>query len=82
MIEVFGKDGCSYCEKAVNLLELHRLDYKYYKVGRDLTINELLEKFPEAKTVPIVVVHGFKIGGYTELAGYIEETKSDFGHDI
>lgn len=82
MIEVYGRDGCSYCEKAVNLLEMKRTPFTYFKVGKDLTVEELLEKFPGTKTVPIVVVHGMKIGGYSELAGYIEETTSDYGHDI
>jgi len=40
----------------------------------DYTREQLLETFPLAKTVPQIVVNGFKVGGYTELAKYIEET--------
>jgi glutaredoxin len=76
MIEVYGRDNCSYCEKAINLLEIRKEPYKYYKIGRDLTLEELLEKFPGTKTVPVVVAHGFKIGGFTELESFINEKES------
>lgn len=73
MIEVYGRDNCQYCTKAVNLLELKKMEYTYYKLGIDLTLDELLEKFPDAKTVPIVVANGFRIGGFTELETYLVE---------
>lgn len=82
MIEVYGRDGCSYCEKAINILEQYKMDYNYYKLGRDITTSEFKEKFPEQKTVPCVVVHGMKIGGYTELVGYLEETSGGYADDI
>ena len=82
MIEVYGRDGCSYCEKAIDILERYKAKYSYYKLGRDLTAAEFKEKFPDQKTVPCVVVHGMKIGGYNELAGYLEETSGGYTDDI
>jgi glutaredoxin len=51
-------------------------------VGEGIGITELLEMYPGSKTVPIIEVDGKKLGGYEELARYVEETKNDYGHSI
>ena len=80
MIEVYGKDGCIYCEKAVSLLNQHNMKFTYIKLGEDITVEEFKKRFPEQKTVPVVTTFGFKIGGYESLMGYIEETAGNYGH--
>ena len=80
MIEVYGKDGCIYCEKAVSLLNEHSMKYTYYKLGEDITVDEFKEKFPGQKTVPVIRTFGMNIGGYEALKGYIEETAGNYGH--
>lgn len=80
MIEVYGKDGCIYCEKAVSLLNEHSMKYTYYKLGEDITVDEFKEKFPGQKTVPVITTFGLNIGGYEALQGYIEETAGNYGH--
>jgi glutaredoxin len=74
MILIYGKDGCSYCERAKTLCESQGLAHEYLTMGEDYTREQLFETFPGAKTVPQIVVNGTKIGGYTELLNYIEET--------
>lgn len=73
MIEIYGKDGCSYCEKALNLVKYYQIEHVYHKIGRDLTLDEFKEKFPGQRTVPVILTHGFRIGGYDDFVGYIEE---------
>ena len=34
-IEIYGKDGCTFCTKAVGLAEMQGLNYVYKKLGRD-----------------------------------------------
>ena len=80
MIDVYGKDGCIFCEKAVSLLDEHNMKYTYYKLGRDITLDEFKEKFPGVKTVPVVTTFGHNIGGYEALQGYIQETAGNYGH--
>ena len=41
------------------------------------TREQLLEKFPSAKTYPVVVIDGFNIGGYTELKEQLERDYSN-----
>jgi glutaredoxin 3 len=79
MINVYGKDGCSYCVKAQELLNQRNLSYTYIKLGIDISLEEFKEKFPNQKTVPVITVHDFKIGGYDQLVSYIEETAGGYG---
>lgn len=74
MIEIYGKDDCPFCKQAKQLCETMNLKYTYKNMGTDFTREELLETFPTARTVPQIIVNGTKIGGYTELRNYIEET--------
>jgi len=74
MILIYGKPGCGYCKAAKELCDSRGYVYEYKTLDVDYTREQLLETFPLAKTVPQIVVNGFKVGGYTELAKYIEET--------
>lgn len=82
MIEVYGRSGCEYCTKAQQLLDDRKIPYNYIQLGIDITKNEFQEQFPEQKTVPLVVAHGMKVGGYSELLEYVEETSGGYAHDI
>jgi len=74
MIEIYGKPMCPFCDKAKAFCEQKGLDYTYKSLGTDYQVNELLEMFPGAKTVPQIIVGGNKIGGFDKLEKYIEET--------
>jgi|TARA_B110000503_G_scaffold141369_1_gene234683 glutaredoxin 3 len=74
MIEIYGKPACPYCEKAKALCEMRKIKYSYKSLGTDFTREELLESFPDARTVPQIMINGKKIGGYDQLVKYIEET--------
>lgn len=55
---------------AKRLLQSKDMDFQEKKIGRDLTRDEFLEKFPNVRTVPQIVIDGTNIGGYTELVKY------------
>ena len=69
MIEIYHRVSppCTYCLKAKALVENRFLDHKLYEIGKDISREELMAKFPRAQSVPVVVVGGEWIGGYTEL---------------
>ena len=67
MIEIWGKKQCSYCDMAKALCEQKKMDYQYKLLSFDFTREEMLEKFPGARTFPQIIVDGNNIGGYTEL---------------
>ena len=73
-VTLYTKDTyCSYCEKAKALLMMKNIAFTELKLNQDFTKDTLLEAFPSAKTFPVVVVDGFNIGGYEQLAEKIQE---------
>jgi len=83
MIEIYGKPQCPFCDKAKNLCETRKFKYTYKSLGTDYTREELLEQFPNARTVPQIVINGEKIGGYDQFTKYLEETNyTGTGHSL
>ena len=74
MIEIYGKPMCPYCDKAKRLCETRQFKFTYKSLGTDYTREELLEQFPNARTVPQIVINGKKIGGYDQFVKYIDDT--------
>lgn len=73
MIEVYSKTNCSYCSHARKILTENNIEYKEYKLDQDFTREELLSKFPGAKTYPVIIIDGNFIGGFSELKQRLEE---------
>lgn len=67
MIEVYSKSACTFCGAAKNLLKLRGKEFTEYQLGVDFTREELIEKFPTARTYPLIVIDGEYIGGYDQL---------------
>lgn len=80
--EIYTKTNCPYCVRAKNLLTERGIEYREYMLspGMDeeptgpnqfyVTKAMLLERYPDAKTVPQIWLDDAHIGGYTELAAY------------
>jgi len=67
MIDIYTRTDCSFCTSAKTFMQQKKMQYTEHLVGRDLTREELIEKFPQMKTLPIIVDDGRLIGGYTNL---------------
>ena len=74
MIEIYGKPMCPFCDKAKRLCETRGFDFIYKSLGTDYTREELMEQFPNARTVPQIVINGQKIGGYEQFTQYLDDT--------
>lgn len=76
IIEIFGKDFCPYCDKAVHVAQSYIQEtdhtYEYKKLGRDFTREELFENFPGARTFPQIRIDGEAIGGYDNFVSWTE----------
>lgn len=64
---IYTKPNCSFCVKAKALLNANHYGYKEIEIGKDITREEFLSIYPDAKTVPQIVVEGNYVGGYTDL---------------
>jgi glutaredoxin 3 len=78
-VEIYTKPNCGYCVKAKQLLALAKIPYVEHRLDVDFTREMLLEKYPEAKTYPVVVIDGFFIGGSTDLAIILEAQQGPLG---
>ncbi len=76
-VELYSKDGCKYCTAAANLLKNKGISFTEQKLSVHFTREVLLEKFPYAKSFPVVVVDGMHIGGYTELKEELNRGSSE-----
>ena len=77
MIEIYGTDNCTFCDKAKQLLQRYDKEYTYINVieTEDMTA-AFFKKFPGVKTVPqLALDDGFHIGGYTELKKWLNHTE-------
>ena len=77
-IQIYSKAGCTYCTAAQRLAaqvvrEASQQNHSYdkYMLDQDFTREQLLEKFPQAKTFPQITIDGMTIGGYQEFEKYI-----------
>ena len=72
---VYSRDGCPYCTKVEQVLQLAEIKYVIYKLNRDFTREEFYDKFGEGSTFPRVVNEDELIGGCMETVKYLREQK-------
>ncbi len=72
---VFSRDGCPYCDKVQQVLQLAEINHVIYKLNRDFTREEFYAKFGEGTTFPRVVKDDTLIGGCMETVKYLREQK-------
>ena len=77
-IEIYSKMYCGFCHRAKRLLDSKGVEYEEY----DITLGgpkraEMLERKPDARTVPQIFIDEKAIGGSDELAALEREGKLD-----
>lgn len=82
MVVIYGKSNCIYCEKAKKLCIDYKLDYEYRNVAQIEYLEEFVEKFPGAKTVPQIIWYDKVIGTYENFATEIENTIGGYGENV
>ena len=85
--EIFTKPHCPWCDKAKEVLNELNIPYTEFVVsaGFDehtpvpnqqfVTKDELLSRFPQAKTVPQIWIDGVHIGGCADLQTQVAQGK-------
>ncbi len=72
---VYSRNGCPYCDKVQQVLELAEIKHVIYKLDRDFTREEFYDKFGKGSTFPRVVKDDELIGGCMETVKYLREQK-------
>lgn len=70
---VYSKDGCPYCSKIEQVLELANLSHVVYKLGVDFTRDEFYAEFGNGSTFPQVIVDDNHVGGCSDTIEYLKE---------
>ena len=72
-IEAYTTSDCSYCDHLKELLLRANLKdiTTFIKVGRDITREEFIEKFPDANGYPYVIIDGEHLPGLVPAARYL-----------
>ena len=72
MIEIYGKKECNYCLKAKSYLDVRNLEYTYKELDTDFNREEMMDRFPTAKSYPQVRINNKTIGTFDQMVSYIE----------
>jgi glutaredoxin len=67
MIQIYTKPDCVFCSKSKIYMQKHGIEFVEFLIGRDITREEVIEQFPQMKTVPIILEDNRLLGGYTNL---------------
>ena len=70
---VYSKDGCPYCVKIIQVLQLAELQYVEYKLDRDFDRQSIYGQFGSGSTFPQVTLNGTNLGGCSETVKYLQE---------
>jgi len=76
MIVIYGNSICPACSKAKELADSYRLEWEFRNVSKQEYLEEYLRLFPGENRVPQITWHGKPVGGYTEFASEIENTRN------
>ena len=72
---VYSRDGCPFCDKVKQVLELTVSKFVVYNLGQHFERKEFYEEFGERSTFPQVVCDGKKLGGSVETIQFLQENK-------
>jgi|TARA_B000000532_G_C18591061_1_gene287088 glutaredoxin len=72
---VYSKDGCPFCTKVVQVLQLAKLNHVVYKLGEHFERDAFYGQFGNGSTFPQVVLNGTNLGGCTETVKYLQENQ-------
>ena len=67
-VVIWSKPNCPYCSRSKHILSINNIPFTEKVLGKDFTREILKEAYPSAMSYPVIVVDGFYIGGYTQLA--------------
>ena len=76
-IIIYTQNSCLYCQLAKDEFKKRDWEYTEYNLSDDKNKVSLVERLPDAKTVPQIWIDDKHIGGYDELMVYLAD---DFTH--
>ena len=72
-VEIYSKSNCSFCDKAKYYFDQNDITYQEHNVEIPETFKILMERNPNARTMPQIFIDDKLIGGYTDLMEFLNE---------
>ena len=72
---VYSREGCPYCDKVKEVLEIAKLNHVVYKLGEHFDKKSFYGQFGQGSTFPQVVLDQTNLGGCTETVQYLREKR-------
>ena len=72
---VYSKQGCPFCTKVVQVLQLSKLNHVVYELDHDFDKQSFYGQFGQGSTFPQVVVDATNLGGCTDTIQYLKEKR-------
>jgi glutaredoxin 3 len=76
-IILYKKNPCPYCDRAINLLNGRDLKFQVVDLTNNMDELQKLKTKWGWQTVPIIVINGKLVGGYTDLKALDESGELD-----
>ena len=71
---VYSKNGCPYCSKIKQVLELANLEHVVYTLGENFERDQFYAEFGQGSTFPQVILNDQEhLGGCTDTVQYLKE---------
>ncbi len=70
---VYSKDGCPYCSKVKQVLELTNQQFVVYNLGVEFTKEQFYAEFGQGATFPQVICDSQKLGGCVDTVKFLQE---------
>ena len=70
---VYSKNGCPYCDKVKQVLQLASLDHVIYTLGDHFTKEQFYQEFGMGSTFPQVIMDNKHLGGCVDTVKYLQE---------
>ncbi len=72
---VYTKEGCPYCDKVKEVLQLTESKFVVYNLDEHFDKDSFYGEFGNGSTFPQVVVDGKKLGGCVDTVKFLKENK-------
>ena len=74
-VEIYSKSNCLYCDKAKNYFTQNNISYVEHNVEVPEVFDTLMNRNPNARTMPQIFIDNELIGGYTDLEVWLQNNK-------
>ncbi len=69
-IHIYKSPGCGYCVKIIELMNRAGVEYRTTTIGKDMTLEEFKNLYPDVHGFPFAVIDGESIGGLVETVKF------------